>query len=145
MAGQPRYFDDVDFGDELEPIERPIRTEQVVAYVNVWQNQTDGRFTDPERAKKLGLSAPIVPGQMISGLFGQMLAEWAPNATVRKMDVVYRGNLQHSQPIKMAGIIVEKDERDGANILEIDVYVENEKGERPVTGKATLNLPSRAG
>ena len=43
----------------------------------------------------------------------------------------------------MAGIIVEKDERDGEYIVECDVYVENEKGERPVTGKATLLLPNR--
>ena len=143
MPSQPRYFEDVDFGDELEPIVRPITSEQVAKYVGIWRTETDGRFTDPERAKKLGLAEPIVPGQMISGLFGQMLADWAPNATIRKMDIIFRGNLLHNRPITMAGVIVEKEERDGDNILEIDVYAENEKGERPVTGKATLHLPSR--
>ena len=144
MARQPRYFEDMDFGDEIEPVERPIRTEQVVKYVGVWRSDTDGRFTDPERAKQVGLPEPIVPGQMISGLFGQLLADWAPNATLRKMDIIFRGNLQHNRPVKMAGVIIEKEERDGDNILEIDVYVENEKGERPVTGKATLHLPKRS-
>lgn len=143
MASEPRYFDDVDFGDELPPLERPIRSEQVEKYVGAWLTETDGRFTDAERAKKMNLPEPIVPGQMITGLFGQMLVEWASNIEIRKVDVVFRGNLQHNKPLKMAGIIVEKDERDGENVLEIDVYVENEKGERPVTGKATCSLPSR--
>ncbi|HEX2173143.1 MAG TPA: MaoC family dehydratase [Dehalococcoidia bacterium] len=146
MTGQPRYFDDIDFGDELEPVEREIKTDQVVRFVNVWRTGGgggDGRFTDPERAKQMGLPGPIVPGAMIMGLFGQMLVEWAPNVTINKLDVVFRGNLLHNTPYKMAGIIVEKDERDGQNVLECDVYVENEKQERPVTGKATLSLPSR--
>jgi acyl dehydratase len=143
MAGEPRYFEDVDFGDEIEVVEQPVTTDQVVNFVNAWVNQTDGRFTDPERAKQMGLAEPIVPGGLIMGLFGQLLAEWAPNATVHKVDVVFRGNLVHNRPYKMAGIIVEKDERDGQNIVECDLYVENEKQERPATGKATLSLPNR--
>lgn len=145
MTGQPRYFDDIDLGDEVEETERTIQTEQVKSFVSVWRTETDGRFTDPERAVKLGLPEPIVPGPLTMGLLGQMILDWAPNATLHKLDVVFRGNLQHNKPVKIAGIVVEKEERDGQNIVECDVYILNDKGDRPVTGKATLSLPNRGG
>jgi acyl dehydratase len=143
MAGEPRYFDDVDFGDEIQMVERPITTKQVVNFVEAWLREPKNRFTDPESARKENLPEPIVPGALTMALLGRLLAEWAPNATVHKVDVVFRGNIYHNQPYKWAGIIVEKDERDGQNIVECDLYVENDKQERPVTGKATLSLPSR--
>jgi hypothetical protein len=41
------------------------------------------------------------------------------------------------------GLIVEKHARGSANSIECDVFIENENGDRPVAGSATVELPRR--
>ena len=37
-----------------------------------------------------------------------------------------------------------KSSKDDVDLVELEVWAENQKGEKVVTGKATLDLPSRA-
>ena len=58
------YFEDVDVGDEIESAWTAQRA-QVLEYIDLEPGgpaeDTQGRFTDPVRARKLGFERPIVP------------------------------------------------------------------------------------
>ncbi|MEX2236554.1 MAG: hypothetical protein WEB00_03320 [Dehalococcoidia bacterium] len=141
------YFDDVDLGDELPPVEMTVTTEEVMAFLHVWhgrrRNAFTSRFSDPEIAKKEGLRGAMVPGAMTMSLTGKLITNWAGPEAFHQLDVVFRGNIIHNDHLTFGGVITDKEMRDGQPWLEVDVYAEDEAGNRPVTGKAVVLLPVR--
>jgi acyl dehydratase len=138
------YYEDVDIGDDIGPIERRVNIEQVRRFMSV--RGGDGkptRFTSPEKAKEEGLPGPIVPGAMNIAMMSQFLTDWAQTVSLRKLDVVFRGMVPHDKPLKLSGIITDKDMVDDRPQIECDVFLENEEGVRLVIGNASVVLPMR--
>jgi len=58
------------------------------------------RFTDHERARASGLPGAIVPGIMSQGILVSLVHRWAPEATVHKIDTIFRAPvLVDSEPV----------------------------------------------
>ena len=77
MAGSTIYFEDVDLGDEIGPLERVARDQDVIDFCQLWGNPMPNRFTDQEKAEKTRLPGPILPGIMSMALMAQLLTDWA--------------------------------------------------------------------
>ena len=138
------YYEDVDFGDDIGPVERVVDVEQVRRFLSVRGGTPgDSRFTSDEYAKKEGLSGAIVPGAMNITILSQLLTGWADTVRLRKLDVVFRGMVPHNQPLTLSGIITDKDIVDGEPRLECDVFMQNAEGTRLVIGNAIVILPMR--
>ena len=76
MTSETRYYEDVDVGDDIGPIERAIDHGQVVEFVKAWTNDTKPtRFNDPETAANEGLAGPIVPGMMTMAFISRLLTD----------------------------------------------------------------------
>ena len=146
-AGMPDstlYFEDVEMGDEVGPIERSVTTDQVREFVQVWGAQSGpSRFTDPAVAKAEGLPGAILPGAMNIALMSQIMTGWSPSVVLRKLDVVFRQTVPHNAVLKLQGIVTDKGVVDGRPQLECDVLMEDAEGTRLVIGKATVTLPTR--
>ncbi len=58
------YFEDVEVGDDIGPVQRTVSTDQVVRFLSVHQGRDMGqsRFTSDEAAIKEGMPGAIVPG-----------------------------------------------------------------------------------
>ena len=146
MPDSALYFEDVEMGDEVGPIERSVTTNQVREFVQVWGASSGAgpsRFTDPDTAKSEGLPGAIVPGAMNIALMSQIITGWSPSAALTKLDVVFRGMVPHNAALKLQGIVTDKGVVDGQPQLECDVFMENAEGTRLVIGKATMTLPTR--
>ncbi|MXY47480.1 MAG: hypothetical protein F4Y44_10995 [Chloroflexi bacterium] len=140
------YFEDVDFGDDIGPIERVIDVEQVRRFLSVrGETPVDSRFTSDEYAQAEGLAGAIVPGAMNITILSQLLTGWADTVRLKKLDVVFRGMVPHNKPITLSGIVTDKDIVDGEPRLECDVFMQNEEGTRMVIGNAIFTLPQREG
>ena len=138
------YFEDVEMGDDVGPIERVVSTDQVREFLQVWGTQSGpSRFTDPETAKSEGLPGAIVPGAMNIALMSQIITGWSPSAALTKLDVVFRGMVPHNTALKLQGIVTDKQIVDGQPRLECDLFMENPEGTRLVIGTATVTLPTR--
>ena len=139
-------FDDVELGDEIGPVQTEATSEAVLAFCRAWGDMrfTPNRFTDPKIARENGQAAPIVPGIMALAMMAGMLTEWAGAASVRDLDAVFRQPVPHHAPITIAGTITDTRREDGENLVECDVLMTGAEGERYVTAKAVLALPSRA-
>ena len=137
------YYDDVDLGDELPSMEREVSDEQVVEFLGITRLEAGrpSRFTSSEVAKSEGLPEAIVPGAMNIAIMSTLITSWSSTVTLRKLDVVFRGMVLHNRPIKLTGLITDKDIVNGTPQLECDVVMENEEGTPLVIGKATVELP----
>ena len=139
----PRYYDQVELGDELAPVEKVATDQAVIDFCNAWGNPNSVRFTDHEVARREGLPGAMVPGIMSMSYVAQFLSHWADGGRLKKLDVVFRQVVLHEQPLRLAGVVTDKYRVGEENQVECDVYMEGPGGERLVTGKGTVVLPGR--
>jgi acyl dehydratase len=142
MSSNTVYFEDVDIGDEITPLPMNPTRETITAYVKAC-GITEKRFTDEAYARSLGMDGVIAPGNMGLAYLSRMLNDWAQGAVLRKLEVRFRGFVKPGDQLTCKGLIVEKHARGSANSIECDVFIENENGDRPVAGSATVELPRR--
>ena len=144
MSGDGVYYDDVDLGDEVGPVERVVTDDQVIEFTQVWgREEGPTRFTSREKAQSEGLPEAIVPGAMNIAIMSQLITGWSPTVRLVKLDVVFRSPVLHNRPLTLRGMITDKDIVDGEPQIECDVTMENEEGTPHVIGKATVSLPMR--
>ncbi len=145
MSGDGVYYDDVDLGDEVGPVERIVSDDQVIEFTQVWgREEGPTRFTSREKAQSEGLPEAIVPGAMNIAIMSQLITAWSPTVRLVKLDVVFRSPVLHNRPLTLRGMITDKDIVDGEPQIECDVTMENEEGTPHVIGKATVSLPVRS-
>ena len=148
MTG-PR-FEDIGIGDEIESSWTPAR-EQVLAYIGLEPggpaDDTQGRFTDPERARKLGFERPIVPGAFSMSVLTRLVTDWmGDDGRLESIDINFRRPVLQEDRLRSAGLVTDAEPSGGGGgRVRLDLYFENERGERPLQGVAVVVLPPRAG
>lgn len=148
MALEQVYFEDMEPGDEHESPWTPT-TPSVVAYMNVSErfDGADGRFTDPEAAKNLGLEGPIVPGAFSLSVLARIVDDWAGlTGRVRSVDVRFRRPVLHDDALTAVALVTDTEEADDPSFgrVKLDVFLQNDRGDRPVQGVAIVDLPRKA-
>jgi len=83
-------------------------------------------------------------GMLSMGWVGQALTDWAGAGSVRKLGVRFAALVRLKDTVTSTGRVISKSEKDDLRLVELEVWAENQKGDKVVTGKATLVLPSRA-
>ena len=128
---------DVQYGVELPAFEPDTSLDTVRHFAEVvgWGG---GRFSDHEAARKEGFPGALVPGVMSQGWLAAMIHNWAPEATIRSIDTVFRAPVLADEPCKITGVVTDINEEDA--IVEIDLTVTNSKGETRVFGTAQLGI-----
>jgi hypothetical protein len=132
-----RRFDDVVEGDEIPPQEFLHAKDRVRDYARA-SGIFFPRFTDDEGARREGLPGMITPGNMSMGLIATYLESWSGPGSLRRLGTTFRGLLLPDRTIRICGAITQRDE--DARTAEVDVWIENDDGERAVIGTATLAL-----
>jgi len=139
---EQRYFDDVAVGDELE-LKLVPSTQQLVHWAagsgDFYQIHYDQDF-----AKSTGLQGIIVHGALKHALLGRMLHEWVRyDGTIKKWDVSYRGMDVPGEEMTCKGVVTGKRQEGGENLVDLDIWTANTKGQKTTPGTATVALPSR--
>ena len=138
------YFEDVDIGDEIVPVNRTVSAEEVIQFVSIRDEKvTPSRFTSKEFANSEGLDEAIVPGAMNIALMSQVLTNWSETVCLLKIDVVFRGTVPHNKDLIFSGIITDKDETGESTKLECDIVMENSDGVKLVIGTGIIALPNK--
>ena len=141
-----RYFEDVDLGDEIGPLERAVSDDEVVEFTTLsgQGGNRPSRFTSDEQAEKEGLPGAIVPGIMSMALLSKLLTDWAGSVDVKLLDVIFRQTVPHNQPVKLHGIVTDKREEDGQGTLEADLYLDTAEKGHHITARAVFTLSTKA-
>ncbi len=100
--------------------------------------------TDPEKAKAMGLERPIASGQMSYSYIHEMLCRefgidfrQGGNLSVTFLKPVYAGDT-----VTTNGIVEDSQDVDGRRTLSINVWLENQDGNKTSTGSANVTIPS---
>jgi acyl dehydratase len=143
---EQRYFEDVEPGDEFEESWTPTR-EDVIAYLKVSNPDREpppSRFTDDAEAQKIRMPRAIVPGAYSLCMATRVVTNWmGAEGKLHSIDCDFRRGVLHEDTLKILALITDAVEEDGRPLVKLDVYLENERGERPVQGTALVELPRR--
>lgn len=136
-----RPFDGIEIGDEIGPIYKTPTTEMVLAYARVC-NITGLKFFFHEKdAQQAGLSRPIVPGPLNATYLCQMLKDHFAGWRLQTFNTTFRTPIRHGETVSLWGMVTDKHAADGQPTIFCDLVVENEHGERAITGTAVLVQP----
>ena len=137
-----RYYEDVNIGDETEPLERVPTTDMAIDFFGR-DNPTNPAFSDIEAGKRLGVGGALVPGLLKLSWLTQYVSDWAgPGAAVRNLRAAYRRPDVADRPLVMAGHVVDKRIEDGKPIVELEV-VTLADGQPSTRASVQVQLPLR--
>lgn len=134
---QARAFSEIEFGESLPDFVPDVSMPNVRRFAKA-ASMMAGRFIDHEEARAAGLPGAIVPGIMSQGILVALIHRWLPNAKVLSVDTVFRATvLVDSHPIAK-GVVTDIDEE--KRVIELDLMLQNERGETPVVGTARITV-----
>jgi acyl dehydratase len=147
VSEEQRFFQDVDLGDEYEEEMTPT-TELVQTFLGLNPARGgpgDGRFDSDAGARSIGLRAAIVPGSMSFSIISRLVHDWmGPEGKLHSIDVSYRRPVQQNDHLKLQALVTDADETPEGPRVKLDLYMENDRGERPLQGTAVVELPERS-
>jgi acyl dehydratase len=138
------YAEDVKVGDEMPPLVKgPIEQIQLTRYAGA-SGDFNPIHQDDAFAKAAGMGGVFAHGMLSMGFVGQALTDWAGAGNVRRLGVRFAALVRLKDTVTCRGRIVSKSSKDDVHLIELEVWAENQRGEKVVSGRATVALPSRA-
>jgi acyl dehydratase len=137
------YVEDVQVGAELPPLVKgPIEQIQLTRYAGA-SGDFNPIHQDEEFARAAGMSGVFAHGMLTMGFVGQALTDWAGAGSVRKLGVRFTGLVRLKDVVTCKGRVIAKSSKDDAQLVDVEVWAENQRGEKVVSGKATVAVPAR--
>jgi acyl dehydratase len=138
------YAQDVKVGDELPPLVKgPIQQIQLTRYAGA-SGDFNPIHQDDEFARAAGMGGVFAHGMLSMGFVAQALTDWAGAGTVRKLGVRFTGLVRLKDTVTCRGRVLATTSTGEGALADVEVWAENQRGEKVVTGRATVALPARA-
>ena len=137
------YYEDIMEGSELPTLVKQPTTRQLVMWAGASGDYQPVHY-DKDLAQSKGLPGVIVHGQLVASFLGQLITDWIGEAgSLRKLNCNYRGMNFPGEAITCKGKVSKKYIEDGEHYIESNIWAENFKGEKTVTGKSVVIVPAR--
>jgi acyl dehydratase len=137
------YFEDVQVGDELPHLVKgPIQQIQLTRYAGA-SGDFNPIHQDHEFAKAAGMGDVFAHGMLSMGFVAQAVTDWSGAGTVRKIGVRFTALVRLKDTVTCKGRVLSKSSKDDVHTIELEIWAENPRGEKVVSGKAMVALPSR--
>jgi acyl dehydratase len=137
------YVEDVAVGDDLPPLVKgPLQQIQLTRYAGA-SGDFNPIHQDDEFARAAGMGGVFAHGMLSMAFVAQAVTDWAGAGTVRKLGVRFGGLVRLKDTVTCRGRVLAKTSKDDTHEIEVEVWAENQKGEKVVTGRATIRVPSR--
>lgn len=137
------YYEDVDVGGELTTLVKQPTTRQLVMWAGASSDYNPIHY-DKDFAQSRGLPGVVVHGQLVGCFLGQMVTDWAgEQGRLRKLTLTYRGMNFSGETLICKGTVTKKYIEDEEHFVACNLWAENPRGEKTVSGTAIVVLPSR--
>ncbi|TME08362.1 MAG: dehydratase [Chloroflexi bacterium] len=125
-------------GDEIPELVKHPTTRQLVQYAGAQGDFYEIHY-DQDYARSIGLPGVILHGLLKAGFLGQLVTDWlGDRGTLKTFEVSYRGLDVPGKPYRCRGKITKVDGRQ----VELEVWGEDEGGQRTTVGSATVEMAS---
>jgi len=92
-----------------------------------------------------GLPGCVIQGYFKCGMLGRMLTDWlGERGTLKKIAVSYRGMDFPGDTLTCCGKVTNKYVQEDENYIELEIWTENQRGEKTTPGTAVVTAPSSA-
>ena len=139
MSGNKLIFEELNVGDDLEPLVREVTREQMKQYVEA-AGDPNPIHVDEEAAKAFGYRGVIVPGMLEMGFLAQFIVEKCGVENLKKLQVRF-SRIAYPGTLTCKGVITKKYVEEGHKYIEGDIWVEDELGEKKLVGSTLFTLP----
>ena len=137
------YFEDVSEGQEIPKLAQNCDSQRLVFWAagsgDYYQIHYDKDF-----AQNTGLPDRITHGALKHALLGRLLDEWSGDGgRVLRVDCSYRGMDMIDKDVTCRGVITDKRQENGANLVDLEVWTEDPDGKKTTPATAVVELPSK--
>jgi acyl dehydratase len=137
------FFEDVTEGEDTTPLVKQPTTTQLVMWAGASGDYNPIHY-DKDYAVKQGLPGVIVHGQLAGAFLGQMLTDWmSDQGCLKKLSLSYKGKNLPGEPIICRGTVTRKYTEDNNHLIALNIWAENPRGEKTLTGTALVTLPAK--
>lgn len=137
------YWDDVEEGEELPPMVKNPTTQQLVKYAGASGDYYQIHY-DKDFAMNNDLDNVILHGALKNAFLGHLVTKWmGPEGDLKRLACQYRGMDIPGTPVTAKGVVTRKYQEKGANLVDCEIWLENQGGEKTTPGSATVALPLR--
>ena len=138
MLTQDKRFQDIKVGDKITPLSKEIEIARMMAYGAATWDFIRLHY-DADYARANGFEAPFVDGQMMGGFLAQHVQDWAGvGAFLRKLAFRNRVMAYPGDSLTCYGVVTKVDSTNEGGIVECDLWIENQKGEKVVDSANAL-------
>ena len=133
-------FADVNVGDDLPPLEKAPDRSQLVKYA-AGSGDFNPLHFDPDFPQAKAIGDNIVHGRMKYASLGELVSNWlAHEGRIRTIACQYRGMDMRAATFTCKGVVTAKRAENGEKLVDLEVWTENEKGQKTTPGTATVIL-----
>ena len=137
------YWEDVQEGMAIPDLRKNASTQQLVKYAGASLDWYQIHY-DLEFARGNKLDGLIIHGALKNAWLGQVVTDWmGMEGVLRKLSVQYRGMDVPNDALVCKGVVKKKYEQGGHHLVDLEIWLENGKGEKTTPGEATVSLPLR--
>src|SRR3990170_888152 len=138
------FGDDIQVGDEIPELGKHCTPRQLVMWAAASGDFYEIHY-DVEYARSIGLPGLVVHGALKNAFLGQLLHDWvAPGGRIVRYGCSYRGMDYPNEDLRCRGKVKDVSLGEGEHLVEVDIWLENQRGEVTTPGSATVALPSRS-
>ncbi len=139
-----KYFEDVKEGEEVPGYTVKAGYMELNRFAGA-NDELIPIHMDPDFAKNVAkLPDVIVMGNLKLAYMASAIMNWAgDDAWIRKIEVSYRKMDVVNEKLTARGVVKAKRTAGNESLVDLDVWVENSKGEKTTPGSAVVVLPSR--
>jgi acyl dehydratase len=143
MSDAVVYWEDLEEGQEIPTFVRQTDIMHWNRYAAI-NDEFVYIHMDPDYAKSIGQPDVFGMGNLRLAYLHNMLRSWIGEAgDIKRLGCQYRALNFRGDVLTSHGLITRKYVDDGEHLADLDVWVENQKGENTCPGSATVRLPSR--
>ena len=137
------YYEDVEIGQEIPAFTRETDFMSWNRYAAVNEEFVYVHMDD-EAGKAAGQGAAFGMGNLRWAYVLNALRAWiGDEAEVRELSLQFRAVNHKHDVLRTSGVVTEKKQENGENLVVLEVNVLNQKDEKTAPGRAVVALPSR--
>jgi acyl dehydratase len=128
-------------GAPVGPLVKWVTQEQITAYAEAGGDHNPIHL-DPAAARAVGLDGTIAHGMLTMAFMGQLLTDWlaaqpTPGGWVTRLRTRFQAMVRPGDTLTITGTLGARE----AGTQRVDVWAENQRGERVTSGSAAVTLP----
>lgn len=129
-------------GDQAPPFVREKITRTDIVRYAAASGDFNPIHHDELLAIRAGNDRVFAMGMMTAGYLGHLVTDWLGVGNLRKFTVRFVNRVWPGDTLICRGAIIKKYSKNGENLVDCELWVENQRGEKNVVGAATAALPS---